>query len=73
MGRLQREEAAFLVTTASPDRHRIDEMAIALRRAAHDADVELARIPHSGKPRWPGAGQQLENGGAEPEGLIPAI
>ena len=53
MGRLQRGEATFLVTTASPDRHRIDEMAIALRRAAHDADVELARIPHSGKPRWP--------------------
>jgi len=28
-------------TTASPDRHRIDEMAIALCRAARDAGVEL--------------------------------
>ena len=30
-------------TTASPDRHRIDEMAIALYRAAHNAAVELPR------------------------------
>ena len=29
-------------TTASPDWHRIDEIARALRRAAHDADVDLA-------------------------------
>jgi len=31
------------VTTRSPDRHRIDEMAIALRQAAREADVEIAR------------------------------
>jgi hypothetical protein len=30
-------------TTASPDRHRIDEIAIALCRSAHEADVEIAR------------------------------
>ena len=29
--------------TASPDPHLIDEMAIALRRAAHKADVQLVR------------------------------
>ena len=43
MGRLQRREAGLSATTPSPDRHRTDELAIALRRAAHDADVELAR------------------------------
>ena len=47
MGRLQRREAGLSATTPSPDRHRTDEMAIALRRAAHDADVELAL-----SPRW---------------------
>jgi len=30
-------------TTASTDRHRIDEIAIALCAAAHEADVEIAR------------------------------
>jgi len=30
-------------TTASPDRHRIDEIAIALCRSAHEAEVEIAR------------------------------
>jgi hypothetical protein len=43
IGRLQREEARLFATTTSPDRHRIDEMAIALRQAAHEADVEIAR------------------------------
>jgi hypothetical protein len=33
----------LFVTTASPDRRRIDEIAIALCRAAHEADVEIAR------------------------------
>lgn len=43
MGRLQREEAGLSATTASPDRRWIEEMAVALRRAAHDADIEIAR------------------------------
>ena len=43
LGRLQREEAGLSATTASPDQHRIDKTAIALRRAAHDADIEIAR------------------------------
>jgi hypothetical protein len=41
MSRLEREEAEMSARTKSPDRHRINEMAIALHRAAHDAAVEL--------------------------------
>ncbi len=44
MGRLQSEEAEMSTKTTSFDRHRIDELVVALCQAAHNADVEL---PHS--------------------------